>query len=86
MKKGQVVLNPAGVPVSPSKPKVFLNVLISIFLGTLLGVGAALMLELANRRVRSIEDLVEGLDLPVLAAISATDSTRTCLLYTSRCV
>ena len=72
-----VVLNPAGVPLLPSKPKVLLNVLVSIFLGTLLGVGAALMLELANRRVRSIEDLVEGLDLPVLAAISATDSTHT---------
>jgi len=66
-----VVLNPAAGPTDPSKPKVFLNVLVSIFVGTLLGVGFALMLELGNRRVRSEEDLVEALDLPVLASIAS---------------
>lgn len=63
------VLNPASAPSDPSKPKVFLNILVSIFLGTLLGVGLALMLELANRRVRSAQDLAEALDLPVLGTI-----------------
>ncbi|MDO9199519.1 chain length determinant protein EpsF [Rhodoferax sp.] len=65
------VLNPASAPSVHSKPRVLLNILISIFLGTLLGVGVALMLELANRRVRSAQDLVEALDLPVLGAISS---------------
>ena len=65
------VLNPAIAPPDPSKPKVFLNVLVSIFLGGLLGVGLALVLELTNRRVRSTEDLVEALELPVLGAISS---------------
>ena len=37
------VLNPASPPPDPSKPKVFLNnVLVSMFLGTLLGIGLAL--------------------------------------------
>lgn len=67
-----VVLNPASEPTVHSKPKIFLNMLISIFLGTLLGVGAALVLELGNRRVRSTEDLAVMIDLPVLAAISST--------------
>ncbi len=67
-----VVLNPASEPTEHSKPKIFLNLLVSIFLGTLLGVGAALMLELGNRRVRSAEDLAEAIDLPVLAVISST--------------
>ena len=67
-----VVLNPAFEPTEHSKPKIFLNVLVSIFLGTLLGVGAALMLELGNRRVRSAEDLAEAIDLPVLACIAST--------------
>jgi chain length determinant protein EpsF len=67
-----VVLNPASEPTQHSKPKVFLNVLVSIFLGTLLGVGAALMLELGNRRVRSAEDLAEAIDLPLLATIAST--------------
>jgi succinoglycan biosynthesis transport protein ExoP len=64
------VLNPATAPSDPSKPRVFLNILVSIFLGTLLGVGLALVLELAQRRVRSTEDLVEALELPVLGAIA----------------
>lgn len=64
------VLNPAAAPVEPSKPRVLLNILVSIFLGTLLGVGLALMLELANRRVRSVDDLAEGLDIPVLGVIA----------------
>jgi succinoglycan biosynthesis transport protein ExoP len=65
------VLNPASPPPAPSKPRVLLNVLVSIFLGTLLGVGLALALELMNRKVRSTDDLVEALELPVLGAISS---------------
>jgi len=65
------VLNPATAPAGPSQPKVLLNLLISVFLGTLLGVGLALMLELANRRVRSAQDLAEALELPVLGAVSS---------------
>ncbi|MBK7051551.1 MAG: chain length determinant protein EpsF [Rhodoferax sp.] len=68
------VLTPAAEPLVHSKPKVFLNVLVSMFLGTLLGVGAALVLELMQRRVRSAEDLAEALGLPVLARL---DSSRT---------
>lgn len=65
------VLNQATPPATPSKPKVMVNVLVSIFLGTLLGIGMALILELANRRVRSTEDMLEALGLPVLGAISS---------------
>jgi chain length determinant protein EpsF len=63
------VLNPATEPVKPSKPRVLLNILLSIFVGTLLGVGAALVLELLQRRIRSPEDLSLALDLPVLAIL-----------------
>jgi polysaccharide biosynthesis transport protein len=65
------VLNPAIAPPDPSKPRVFLNILVSVFLGGLLAIGLALVLELANRRIRSTEDLVEALELPVLGAISS---------------
>jgi succinoglycan biosynthesis transport protein ExoP len=65
------VLNAASPPPDPSKPRVLLNILVSIFLGTLLGVGLALMQELANRRVRSTQDLADALGLPVLGAISS---------------
>ncbi len=66
-----VTLNPASVPTEHSRPKIVLNVLIAIFLGTLLGMGVALMLELGNRRIRSSEDLITAVDLPVLAVISS---------------
>ena len=66
------VLNPAAVPTESSSPKVLLNMMISIFLGILLSVGIALILELTNRRVYSAEDLLEALDLPVLASIPST--------------
>jgi hypothetical protein len=41
-------------------------------LGTLLGVGAALALELAQRRVRSADDLVLMLDVPVLVTLESS--------------
>ena len=65
------VLNPAVAPPDPSKPRVLLNTLASIFLGGMLGVGLALVLELMNRKIRSTEDLVEALELPVLGTISS---------------
>jgi polysaccharide biosynthesis transport protein len=65
------VLNAATAPNEPSKPRVLLNTLISIFLGAMLGVGLALMLELANRKVRSADDLIDVLDLPVLGNIAS---------------
>ena len=67
-------LNPASIPTEHSKPRILLNVLISIFLGTLIGVAIAVLVELKNRRVRSLEDLLEVIDVPVLATISSGGS------------
>ena len=72
-----VVLTPAAPPSEHSKPKVLLNVLVSIFLGTLLGVGAALMLELGDRKVRSAQDLAEAIELPLLASVASTEPPQT---------
>lgn len=66
------VLTPAAEPLKPSSPRIALNLLVSIFLGTLLGVGAALALELAQRRVRSADDLVLMLDVPVLVTLESS--------------
>ena len=66
-----VLLNSAVAPLIPSSPKLLLNLLIAGFAGTLLGLAWAALLELTNRRVRSTEDLVQMLDLPVLASISS---------------
>ena len=64
------VLNPAVPPTEPSKPRMLLNVLLSIFLGTILGVGVGFLVELLDRRVRSGLDIAAGLDIPVLAEVT----------------
>ncbi|ODU50490.1 MAG: chain length determinant protein EpsF [Thiobacillus sp. SCN 63-374] len=64
------VLNPAVAPTQPSKPRVFLNILLSLFLGTLLGIGIGFLIELLDRRVRSGQDIAVGLEIPVLAEVT----------------
>ncbi len=65
------VLTPAVAPLEHSSPRLLLNTALAVFLGALLGVGAALLMELLDRRVRSAADLAEGLGLQVLANIDA---------------
>jgi chain length determinant protein EpsF len=64
-----LILTPATRPLKPTFPNPLLNFWISVFVGTLLGVGAALLAEIIDRRVRSKEDLTWLLQLPVLGAI-----------------
>lgn len=66
------VLSPAVEPLKPSSPKVFLNLVLSIFLGGLLGIGAALLMELTDRRIRSRDDVKQALGLPILAELKAS--------------
>ncbi len=63
------VLNPAVPPTTPAGPRVLLNTLVSIVLGTILGVGLALLLELVNRPVRSSGDVKDMLGIPVLGTV-----------------
>ena len=58
-------------PSDPAQPRVLVNLLVSIFLGTLLGVGLALVLELFSRRVRSSEDLADLPNLPLLGQLNS---------------
>jgi uncharacterized protein involved in exopolysaccharide biosynthesis len=64
------VLNPAVLPQKPAKPRVLINMILSVFLGGMLGMGSALAAELMDRRVRSAFDISELLAVPVFAVIS----------------
>ncbi len=70
------ILNPATPPIEPAGPKLVLNTLVSIFLGSMLGVGFALLLEMIDRRVRSMEDIDEVIGITVLGVISAETQRR----------
>ena len=63
------ILNPAIAPLAPSSPKTFLNILLAIFVGGVLGIGFGLIAELLDRRVRSREDIANILEVPVFAVI-----------------
>ncbi|MDP3584453.1 MAG: chain length determinant protein EpsF [Thiobacillus sp.] len=64
------VLNPAVTPTRASKPRVMFNLVLAVFFGTLLGVGLGFLVELLDRRVRSGQDIVAALEIPVLAEVT----------------
>lgn len=63
------ILDTAKVSERPDSPKIFLNTILSVILGTFLGLGVGLLVEMVDRRVRSAEDLIDILQVPVLGVI-----------------
>ncbi len=73
------ILTPAAEPTEPSSPKIFKNIMISVFLGMLGGIGAILAWELLDYRVRSAETLGIATGLPVMIRFTphaSSDSAR----------
>ncbi len=70
------ILNAAAVPGTPSSPKVRRNLLLSAVVGLLLGLAAALLVELADRRIRSAQDLEAGVKLLVFGSLPRTRPAR----------
>jgi chain length determinant protein EpsF len=63
------ILNPAVPPLEPSGPRILFNSLISVLLGTILGVGLSMLIEMLNRPIRSVSDMKDVLGIPVLGTI-----------------
>jgi chain length determinant protein EpsF len=63
------LLTTAVEPLKKSSPKYFLNLLVGIFLGGILGLSAALFRELTDRRVREDHDLSHVTGVPLFAKI-----------------
>jgi chain length determinant protein EpsF len=64
-----VLLTPATPPFRHSSPKLSINLVMAMFLGTILGVAAILYLEHKDQRIRSGEELSQLLGVPLLATI-----------------
>lgn len=60
------ILTPAAEPTEPSSPKVLKNMLISVFLGIVGGIGAIIALEILDYRVRTTETLGTATGVPVM--------------------
>lgn len=69
-------LSQATEPTSPTSPRVFLNTAVSLVLGTLLALMAALTVELFDRRVRSPLDIPQALEIPVIGVLPAPKMLR----------
>ena len=63
------ILTQAAPPIEPAFPKIWLNMLLSVLVGALLAIGVTLLLELRDRRVRSLDDAVAALGLPVIGVL-----------------
>ena len=71
------ILSLAVEPTEASRPKIFLNIMASVLVGALLGMGVALLLEILDRRVRDQDDLAGVEGIPVLAVLQPTAVVRT---------
>ena len=63
------VLKEATAPIKHSSPKLIINIPIAVFMGLMLGMGCALLLELRDRRVRTDEDVINELDTLIIGKI-----------------
>jgi uncharacterized protein involved in exopolysaccharide biosynthesis len=64
------VLSTANTPTAPASPRLLLNIALSLVIGTILGGGAVLLLELLDQRVRSASHMADAFGLPVLGVIA----------------
>lgn len=68
------VLAAATPPSLPSSPKILLNSVLSVFLGSLLALGTVLVMELRDRRLRDTDDVVAMLGLPVIGVLPSMNA------------
>jgi polysaccharide biosynthesis transport protein len=70
------VLAQAVPPVEPTSPKLILNLIIAVFLGTLLAVAVVIGMEMMDRRVRSAEDVAQAVALPIIGVLPSPNARR----------
>ncbi|MFC1748178.1 chain length determinant protein EpsF [Pseudomonadota bacterium] len=63
------ILTEAIAPIEHASPRLLLNTVLSFFLGSVLAIAAALIRETLDRRVRTMEDVTETLDIPLLGVV-----------------
>jgi polysaccharide biosynthesis transport protein len=68
------MLTQAVAPITPASPRVVLNMVLAAIGGVVLACAMALVLEMRDRRVRNIDDVVATLGLPVLVTLAKPGS------------
>ncbi|RZI85805.1 MAG: chain length determinant protein EpsF [Rubrivivax sp.] len=70
------VLKYAEPPYEHSTPKLLLNTAIAVFLGAIIGLGAAIVTELLRRRIRTEDDFVHDMGVPLLGIMPVAASVK----------
>lgn len=68
------IIQEAQPPLSPASPKSVLNTIVALVLGTLLACATAIGVELIDRRVRSNEDIIRQLGMPLVGVLLKTEN------------
>jgi capsular exopolysaccharide synthesis family protein len=68
------VVDNADTPVAPSQPRTHFNQGIGIGMGFMLGLGLAFLLEALDTNLKTMSEIEQGLQLPLLAAIPSVPS------------
>ncbi|MFT8357433.1 MAG: polysaccharide biosynthesis tyrosine autokinase [Bifidobacterium aquikefiri] len=68
------VVQKATLPTSPSSPNIKLNLLIGVLLGSIVGILAALLRDMTDTRLNSIQDLRRITGAPLLGSIPTSDA------------
>jgi chain length determinant protein EpsF len=70
------VLSQAVAPVAATWPKPVLNMIVAVFLGTLLALSVVVGMEMLDRRVRSAEDVAQAVALPIIGVLPSPNARR----------
>ena len=68
------LLGAAIAPRKPSRPKIALNIALAVVVGTMLGIGLVITMEMSDRRVRSPDDLGNEWNVPLIGVLNAWPS------------
>lgn len=70
------VVEPAAVSSSPVSPKIMVNSIVAAFIGLLIGIGIALLMEYLDDTIKTAQDIAQSLSLPALATIARVRGMR----------
>lgn len=73
---GIEVIDTATVPVVPISPNKIKNIIMAAVVGIVISIFIVLLLEVLDNKVKTVEDIEEYLELPVLGSISEFDNKK----------